>query len=312
MSAVLSQPQTASTPQSDICPACGASSTQAGHAWKFINARGETEWLRCRCCQSYFMDRGYSLESEVSHTQTMTWGDTEHGAQLNTFKQRMYKSILGQLQKYVQPEGRSLLDVGCSYGGFMEAATKAGFHVCGFDIVPQAVDFVKTHGMSAECCGQIRDFQGSHSKFDVITVLDANIYWPDQATELSDIYNRLSDGGLLVMRVVDKSWLATVGAGLQKFSPDRGRKVLQRAVNDHRFSMPIGSLLNLLEKTGFNVVSASPKGAVHSDETSLLVKLAFGIGIALWQTMGVFLAPGAVVIAEKQTLVPESNGQSES
>ncbi len=312
MSAVLSQPQTASTPQADICPACGASSTQAGHAWKFINARGETEWLRCRCCQSYFMDRGYSLESEVSHTQTMTWGDTEHGAQLNTFKQRMYKSILGQLQKYVQPEGRSLLDVGCSYGGFMEAATKAGFHVCGFDIVPQAVDFVKTHGMSAECCGQIRDFQGSHSKFDVITVLDANIYWPDQATELSDIYNRLSDGGLLVMRVVDKSWLATVGAGLQKLSPDRGRKVLQRAVNDHRFSMPIGSLLNLLEKTGFNVVSASPKGAVHSDETSLLVKLAFGIGIALWQTMGVFLAPGAVVIAEKQTLVPESNGQSES
>ena len=299
MSAVLSPMKTAAATQADICPACGASSTQAGHAWRFVNARGETEWLRCNCCRSYFMDSGYNLESEVSHTQTMTWGDTEQGAQLNTFKQRMYKSVLRQLQKHVQPEGKSLLDVGCSYGGFMEAAKDVGFGVCGFDIVPQAVDYVKAHGMSAECCGQIRNFHGSTETFDVITVLDANIYWPDQATELSDIHNRLNDGGLLVMRVVDKSWLATVGAGLQKLSPDRGQRVLQRAVNDHRFSMPIGSLLGLLRKTGFNVISASPKGAVHSDDTSLMVKMAFGLGIALWQTMGVFLAPGAVVIAEK-------------
>lgn len=299
MSAVLSVKQTVSTPQVDICPACGASSNQACHAWKFVNARGETEWLRCHCCRAYFMDRSYSLDSEVSHTQTMTWGDTKHGAQLNTFKQRMYKSILGQILKHVQPEGTSLLDVGCSYGGFMEAAKNVGFSVYGLDIVAPAVDYVRAHGMSAECCGQVRDLQGSNGNFDVITVLDANIYWPDQATELSDIYNRLNAGGLLVMRVADKSWLATVGAGLLKLSPDRGQKMLKRAVNDHRFSMPTGSLLGLLRKTGFNVISASPKGALHSDDTSLVVKLAFGFGIALWQTMGVFVAPGAVVIAEK-------------
>jgi len=247
------------------------------------------------------MDGSYSLESEVCHTQQMTWGDAEHGAQLNTFKQRMYKSILAQILKHTEPRGKSLLDVGCAYGGFMEVATHAGFEVSGFDIVPQAVDFVKSRGMSAECCGQIRDFHGSHKTFDLITVLDANIYWPNQAAELRNIHERLEDGGLLVMRVVDKSWLATVGAGLQKLSPERGQKVLRRAVNDHRFSMPIGSLLELLKKTGFNVVSASPKGALHSDDTSLMVKLSFGIGIALWQTMGVFLAPGAVVIAEKRS-----------
>jgi 2-polyprenyl-3-methyl-5-hydroxy-6-metoxy-1,4-benzoquinol methylase len=309
MSAVLSPKQTASTPRADICPACGAASTQAGRAWKLVNARGETEWLRCNCCRSYFMDRSYSLESEVSHTQTMTWGDTVRGSTLNTFKLRMYKSILAQMQKYVDPKDKSLLDVGCSYGGFMEAAKVVGFDVSGFDIVPQAVNFVNTSGMAAECCGSIRDFQGPTKTFDVITVLDANIYWPDQASELSDIYQRLNDGGLLVMRVADKSWLATIGTALQKLSPEKAGKLLKRAVNDHRFSMPTSSLLRLLKTTGFNVISASPKGAIHSDDTGLLVQLSFGIGIALWQTMGVFLAPGAVVIAEKRALAPNEQSQ---
>ena len=59
------------------------------------------------------------------------------------------------------------------------------------------------------------------------------------------------------------------------------------------------TLLGLLEQTGFRVISATPRGAIHSDHTSLPVKLSFGFGTALWHTLGVFLAPGAVVIAEK-------------
>ena len=92
------------------------------------------------------MDRSYSLESEVSHTQTMTWGDTEHGSTLNTFKLRMYKSILAQMQKYRDPKGKSLLDVGCSIRWLHESREGIG-SMNGFDIVPQAVDFVRKNGM---------------------------------------------------------------------------------------------------------------------------------------------------------------------
>ena len=181
----------------------------------------------------------------------------------------------------------------------MEAAKTTGFDVWGFDIVPEAVAYVNAAGSPAECCGKIRDFSLRTEPFDVISVLDANIYWPDQPAELRDIFSRLSPGGLLVMRVVDKSWMAGIGAMLQQVSPDRGQRLLRRAVNDHRFSMPVGSFLEVLKQTGFQVISASPRGAVHSDQTSLAVKLAFGLGIALWQTLGVFLAPGAVILAEK-------------
>jgi SAM-dependent methyltransferase len=299
MSAVHSQLERSSPSTSSICPACGTPSAQAKHAWRFVNSRGDTEWLRCPCCRSYFMDGEYSLQSEIEHTQQMTWGDTEQGTQLNQFKQRMYKSILTQIGNHLDPENKSLLDVGCSYGGFMEAARAAGFDVWGFDIVPEAVACVNAAGSPAECCGRIQDFSLRSAPFDVISVLDANIYWPDQPAELRDIFNHLTPGGLLVMRVVDKSWMAGIGALLQQVSPDRGQKILRRAVNDHRFSMPVGSCVDLLKQTGFRVISASPRGAVHSDQTSLAVKLSFGVGIALWQTLGVFLAPGAVIIAEK-------------
>lgn len=299
MSAVLSVKPPSKSPMVSNCPACGIPSVQARHAWKFINARGETEWLRCPSCRSYFMDGEYSLEGEIQHTQQMTWGDSQQGAELNQFKQRMYTAILGQICRQMSPTGQSLLDVGCAYGGFMTAARDAGFDVCGFDIVPEAVDHVTAGGMKAQCCGQMKDFTLRSGPLNVISVLDANIYWPDQPAELRDIFNRLSPGGLLVMRIVDKSWMARIGAFLQQVSPERGQKILRRAVNDHRFSMPVGSFLNVLQQTGFRVITASPRGAVHSDQTSLAVKLSFTIGTALWQTLGVFLAPGAVIVAEK-------------
>lgn len=299
MAAVRKTSELADQPQTARCPACGQCSPLATKAWKFVNARGETEWLKCGSCQSYFMDREYNLESEVEHTQKMTWGDAEQGAELNQFKQRMYQSILRKLTSLVPPDGRRLLDVGCAYGGFLDAARSAGFDVCGFDIVPEAVAYVKKHGMRAQCCGSMAEFSLEHEPFDVISVLDANIYWPDQPGELREIYERLKPGGLLVMRNVDKSWMARMGAMLQHVSAVRGERLLRRAVNDHRFSMPTRSFLRLLKDTGFRVISASPRGALHSDESSAAVKLSFALGTALWHSLGVFLAPGAVIIAEK-------------
>ncbi len=245
------------------------------------------------------MDGEYRLETEVSHTQQMAWGELERGEQLNDFKQRMYHSIVQAVCAHCDPPGRALLDVGCAYGGFMQAAAAAGFSVWGYDIVPEAVARVRSAGMSAQCCGQLSQFSLRSEPFDVISVLDANIYWPDQPEELRQIHAHLKPGGLLVMRVVDKSWLATIGAALRQVAPERSARIVRRAVNDHRFSMPVGSLLRVLQQTGFRVISASPRGALHSDDSSLPVKLSFAVGIAAWQAAGVFLAPGAVIVAER-------------
>ncbi len=93
--------------KSEICPACGTPSAAAQQAWRFVNARGETEWLKCPSCRSYFMDGEYDLNKEIEHTQQMTWGDSQHGAELNNFKQRMYRSILDQMKTVMDPAGKT-------------------------------------------------------------------------------------------------------------------------------------------------------------------------------------------------------------
>lgn len=297
-SAAVAEPVHA--PHSRICPACGEAASLSSRVWKLVNARGEAEWLQCGECRSYFIDREYALQTEVSHTQQMTWGSPKEGAALNQYKQRMYRSILERLvQQLGEPAGQRILDIGCAYGGFMAAAESAGFDVMGYDIVPEAVDFVTAQGMRAQCCAQAEEFSLSEKPFDAVTVLDANIYWPDQPAELREIFRLVRPGGLLVMRVVDKSWLARIGGLMQSVSARQGQKVLRRALNDHRFSMPLGSFLRVVETAGFRVISATPKGAVHSDQTSLGVKLSFGVGTALWHTLGLFVAPGAIVVAER-------------
>jgi hypothetical protein len=63
--------------------------------------------------------------------------------------------------------------------------------------------------------------------------------------------------------------------------------------------MPLGSFLRVVKQSGFDVISATPRGAIHSDQTSLAVKLSFGLGAALWHSLGIFMAPGAVVVARR-------------
>jgi hypothetical protein len=101
------------------------------------------------------------------------------------------------------------------------------------------------------------------------------------------------------MRVVDKSWMFSIGLALRKFMPALADSLLLASINDHRFSMPVKSLLRVLRSVGFEVIYASPQGALHSDKTRAAVKLSFAFGAALWKTAGIFVAPGALVLVKK-------------
>lgn len=262
--------------------------------------RGDNPWARCRHCAAYFLVGSYVLAAEVAHTETLPWGQLQEGRDLNAFKHRMFAAVLRTLDRY-QPAPARILDVGCSFGGFGIEATRAGYDVYGMDITPAAVDYVRSIGMAAECCSTAAELSGiADGSLDAVTCLDCHSLWPDQPSQLAAIHAKLRPGGYLVMRVVDKSWMFTIGRHLVPVSPRLARRVMREAVNDNRFSIPVHSLRRQLEEQGFEVVAVSIWAAMHSDETRWPAKAAFALGAALWPLTRRNYAPGAVLIAKRR------------
>lgn len=284
------------------CPGCGAPTHAATSRFELESVRGPLPFARCDRCAAYFMQADYEPDAEENHTRQMAWGEFDRGTQLNQFKQKMYHATLDGIERYGFA-GTRLLDVGCSFGGFLMAARKRGFQGAGVDIVSDAVQFVRQQGLTAERCATLDDctLYSEANPADVVTVLDAHIYWPDQPRELRAAWKLLRPGGLLVIRALTKAPFISAGRAVRKVAPGFSKKLVRRAITDHRFSMPLNSLLQTIETAGFEILAASPKGAQHSEDTTFGVRAAFALGTFTWHSLGLALAPGALIFAQKKS-----------
>ena len=283
------------------CPACGQQNRQAKR-FEFNSGRGATGWSRCQSCQTYFMAEGYDTEQETDHTRNMAWGNQQEGVALNQRKRNGFVAALDQIEALGYGSGSKILDVGCSFGGILVEARKRGFECAGVDIVPEAIEWMKSEGFRAQECSSLRDctLHSSQQPADVVTVLDAHIYWPDQPAELRAAWDLLRDDGLLLIRAVTKSSYITTGRMVGNVSTGLSKKLIRRAIADHRFSMPLKSLLRTVEGAGFEVLSASPRGAQHTNDMPLTARAAFAMGTLLWHGLGVSIAPTTLVFARKK------------
>jgi len=224
----------------------------------------------------------------------------ESGIALNDEKSPMFEAVLRLLRRYAQP-GSTLLDIGCSYGGFLMRAQDEGYRVRGIDIVPEAVEYVRSRGIPCDLSGSVGDLDIPESSLGIITALDCNYYWPSQRRELRAIRSVLSPGGILAMRTVDTSWAIQIGLWLSRWFASAGQRLYEKAVYDHRVSVPARSLLHIVEQEGFEILYTSPRDAMPFRHNSLKVKTAYAIGHLVWRFNGYNLAPGFVFLARKRT-----------
>jgi SAM-dependent methyltransferase len=264
-----------------------------------MTIRGSQSWVRCPECRSFFATERYDPEKEVEHTRTQPWGKVESGKALNDYKSLMFEAILHVLRDCA-PKGSTLLDVGCSYGGFLQRAQKEGYQVRGIDIVPEAVEYVRRQGIACDCAKSVRELDIPDHSLGIISVLDCNYYWPNQREELRALRSRLRPNGLLLMRIVDTSWAVRIGLWLGRWFPIAGQRLCEKAVYDHRVSIPVVSFLRIVQQEGFEIVYTSPRDAMPSRHNSLKVKTAYAIGHFVWRITGCYLAPGCVLLARKR------------
>lgn len=278
------------------CPACGFSNNDE-NLILLDSSRGKNNWKVCEACSSFFMKEEYDPLKEAEHSKVTSHGNRERGEFMNNFKAKLFQNVV-DIIKDEKPFPGKLLDIGCSYGGFIFMAKENGFNPSGTDILNDAVEYVKSKNFNAYECYSLKDVNFSEN-FDVVTAIDCNYYWSDQAVEVKEINKILYPNGIFLVRTSDKTNYLKVGIFLRRFFKSFGNKLIRRSLNDHRFSMPISSLKNLMWSKGFELINISIIRAIHSNKTRLSVKLSFILGALIYRTTGIFLAPGAILVFKK-------------
>jgi len=177
------------------CPVCDNSSRQR---CEFRCATQEFEVLRCRDCGVTFINEviddnfGFSEESAVKAEPLQVLKAATDFERMN-----LKLSEMG----FVQSHGRSLLDVGCGIGVFLDHAQKAGWNVVGLELSPAVANYAREeNGFNVLNASIESNTNLPSNAFDVITLFGVieHLAFPNRAIE--ECVRMLRPGGVLILQ----------------------------------------------------------------------------------------------------------------
>jgi len=119
--------------------------------------------------------------------------------------------------------GETLLDVGCGYGLFLEAARAAGYAVSGVEVSKAACAYVRRVRGLEPFCGTLEQAGFPDQSFDAMTLFDVVGYLPSPMAALREARRVLRPGGLLVLKVMDRLGYLRAYQLLRVFGPRQER-----------------------------------------------------------------------------------------
>lgn len=138
-----------------------------------------------------------------------------------------------------------LLDVGCSLGYFVEAASARGWQASGVEISPYAAEEARDLGLDVKT-GILEHAGYPDGAFDCVTMWDVLEHVPDPTKHMLEIRRILAPGGLVVIGTPNLAHIAF-----------RRKRANWRHLKprEHIFYFQRDSIAGLLEKTGFDAIT---------------------------------------------------------
>lgn len=173
---------------------------------------------------------------------------------------------------------RTMLDVGCATGDFVEWALSAGWHTEGVDISDAAIELGKKRGLPVSVAS-LSTLQDAPGQYDVLTLWDVLEHLPNPRQSLLDMKAALKPNGLLLLKTVSRlSIIESCARCLYHTTARHCQGPLRRIyVPGHLYYFTPASLERLLLETGWKPVILSqddtPARALFS---SVCLRLIFG------------------------------------
>ena len=196
------------------------------------------------------------------------------------FERRL--DTISRLAKGLQ--GKSVLDIGCAYGYFLELATERGLRARGIDISADAVRHAREVLHVHATAGDYLAFP--RGSYDLITIFDAVEHLARPHLFVAKAAAELKEGGLLALTTGD---IGSLNARL------RGRRwrMIHPPTHLHYFS--IKTLSRLLARNGLEVVHASHPGVSRKLHSICHLVLARRLGWGWAERLALRLLPDVPV-----------------
>ncbi len=181
------------------CLLCGAND-----ALGLVYQIAEYEIVRCsQCALTQLGDRPEAQEVRALYEQGYFHGDEGGVGYANYASQeeeylRTFREDIKAIQRWVS--GGTVLDVGCGFGFFLQAALEAGFEAYGVDLSPDAVAKASERSPGRVFQGVVDEVEELKGKtFDVVFASHVVEHIVDVGAFVGDLAKRLAPGGILVM-----------------------------------------------------------------------------------------------------------------
>lgn len=163
---------------------------------------------------------------------------------------KTYVDFVLTLEKFLDKQNeKSMFEVGCATGFFMDLARQRGWQTEGIDISEFAVSKAREKGLVATA-GVLESYQ-TNKKFSVVAMQDLIEHVKDPVDIVNRAKNLLSENGLLFITTPDAGslWAKVWNKNWHAFVPPQ-----------HLFYFSTKNLSSILEKNGFKVIYASHHG----------------------------------------------------
>lgn len=210
--------------------------------------------FRCRECDFNFRRFNRPLAEVISHFKVAPYNIAEVEQRWRRRREGFYRFLLELLSK--PTTGKSLLDVGCSFGHFLDCAVECGYRPFGTEVSEETADLLRKRRDYPVSSKPLDDLRLPEEQFDVITFVDSLYYFENPLESLRQCHKLLKPGGELLIRVTNRNGIARLHR-LAYALTFRGRGLVEMpfwTTDDSISCHSRRSLGKLMNKTGFRIV----------------------------------------------------------
>lgn len=181
----------------------------------------------------------------------LTGGYEDYESDRDFIKKTFFRRLPFFLSYFPDQKPRSVLDVGCATGIFLETMRDQGWKVSGIDVSPFAVQQCTKKGFPV-VMGNLNAGNFQNESFDLITMWDVIEHLADPLASLRTCFNLLKKDGLLVLSTPD------AGAFLSRLLGDYW--LGYRSVGEHVYFFDRQSILKCMATSGFDIQTIRSAG----------------------------------------------------